>query len=208
METNLTLVIVAGVLVAAGVTLVLDRSLTRILIGFILVGNGINVMFLVASGPAGEAPIVGLSDGRMSDPLPQAMVLTAIVITLGTTAFGLALAYRSWQITGHDDVQDDVEDAMIRRLAELDEASATFDESTQGTPDEEGADVPDEEGADAPHRGRDAKPDPSGHAGAEIPGPRESSVVSELDDSVDPDDPPDDSDETTGPPDDEKGPRT
>ena len=47
----------------------------------------------------------------MSDPLPQALVLTAIVISLGTTAFVLAMAYRSWQLTGHDDVQDDVEDA-------------------------------------------------------------------------------------------------
>ena len=47
----------------------------------------------------------------MSDPLPQALVLTAIVISLGTTAFLLAMAYRSWQLTGHDDVQDDVEDA-------------------------------------------------------------------------------------------------
>ena len=56
----------------------------------------------------------------MSDPLPQALVLTAIVITLGTTAFLLALAYRSWQLTGHDEVQDDVEDRAIRRLAAAD----------------------------------------------------------------------------------------
>ena len=46
----------------------------------------------------------------MSDPLPQAMVLTAIVITLGVAAFLLAMAYRSWQLQGHDEVQDDVED--------------------------------------------------------------------------------------------------
>jgi multicomponent Na+:H+ antiporter subunit C len=65
----------------------------------------------------------------MSDPLPQAMVLTAIVITLGLTAFLLAMAYRSWQLTGHDDVQDDVEDAAIRRLAESDTGSGGYDDS-------------------------------------------------------------------------------
>ena len=142
MTPNLPLVILVGVMVAAGVTLVLERSLTRILIGFVLIGNGVSVLFLVVSGPAGTAPIVGLSDKPMSDPLPQAMVLTAIVITLGVTAFGLALAYRAWQLTGHDDVQDDVEDDLIRRRAEQDETSASFDAADAALPDEEGSDAP------------------------------------------------------------------
>ena len=68
----------------------------------------------------------------MTDPLPQALVLTAIVISLGTTAFVLAMAYRSWQLTGHDDVQDDVEDPAIRRLAAADEASDSFDLTSRG----------------------------------------------------------------------------
>jgi multicomponent Na+:H+ antiporter subunit C len=140
MTPNLPLVILVGVMIAAGVTLVLERSLTRILIGFVLIGNGVSVLYLVVSGPAGSAPIVGLSDDPMSDPLPQAMVLTAIVITLGVTSFGLALAYRAWQLTGHDDVQDDVEDDLIRRRAEQDETSMTFDEADTTLPDEEGAD--------------------------------------------------------------------
>lgn len=141
MTPNITLIIVSSVLVATGVTLILERSLTRILIGFLLLGNGVNILFLVVSGPAGTAPIVGLGDATMSDPLPQAMALTAIVISMGVTAFGLALAYRSWQLTGHDDVQDDVEDARVRRLAELDEASESFDNSHGGELDEEGADT-------------------------------------------------------------------
>ena len=140
MTPNLPLVILLGIMIAAGVTLILERSLTRILIGFVLIGNGVSVLYLVVSGPAGSAPIVGLSDEQMSDPLPQAMVLTAIVITLGVTSFGLALAYRAWQLTGHDDVQDDVEDDMIRRRADQDETSATFDEADTTLPDEEGAD--------------------------------------------------------------------
>lgn len=130
MTANLTLVLTASALVAAGVYLLLERSLTRVLIGIILISNGVNVAFLVTSGRAGGAPIVGVTEpARMSDPLPQAMVLTAIVITLGLTAFLLAMAYRSWQLTGHDDVQDDVEDAAIRRLAESDVESRSYDDS-------------------------------------------------------------------------------
>lgn len=150
MTANLTLALAGGILIAAGVTLVLERALTRILIGFILLGNGVNVLFLVAAGPAGTPPLVGLSPTEsMADPLPQAMVLTAIVIMLGVVAFGLALAYRSWQLTGNDEVQDDIEDAYIRRLAQLQEASTTFDESTGGQLEEEGADDPDEDEAAA-----------------------------------------------------------
>ncbi|MGH3423719.1 MAG: Na(+)/H(+) antiporter subunit C [Nocardioidaceae bacterium] len=141
MTANLTLVVLIGVLFACGVTLLLERSLTRILVGIVLIGNGANLFFLVASGPAGSAPIVGSgSDDPMSDPLPQAMVLTAIVITLGVSAFVLALAYRSWQLNRHDEVQDDVEDELVRRLAELDEASGSFDDSSGGELDEEGSD--------------------------------------------------------------------
>lgn len=141
MTPNLTLVVVAAVMVACGVTLVLDRSLSRILVGFILLGNGVNVLYLIVSGPAGSAPIVDAGAGPMSDPLPQAMVLTAIVITLGVTAFGLALAHRSWQLSGHDDVQDDVEDSRVSRLAELEAISPNFDEGQGGEPDEEGTDT-------------------------------------------------------------------
>lgn len=135
---NLTLIIVAASLVAAGVFLILERSLTRVLIGILLAGNGVNLLFLVASGPAKGAPIIGVNKtSQMSDPLPQAMALTAIVITLGMAAFLLAMAFRSWQLTGQDDVQDDPADAEIRRLAETDAASGSYDESD---PDE----LPDE----------------------------------------------------------------
>jgi multicomponent Na+:H+ antiporter subunit C len=144
-SANLSLILAASAMIGCGVYLVLERSLTRVLIGVVLIGNGVNTMFLVSSGPAGRAPIVGLHDAfEMSDPLPQALVLTAIVISMGTTAFLLAMAYRSWQLTGHDDVQDDVEDRAIRLLAETDEASDSFDLSTGAAEDE--FDLPEEEG--------------------------------------------------------------
>ncbi|NYG59193.1 multicomponent Na+:H+ antiporter subunit C [Nocardioides daedukensis] len=124
MNANLTLILVASTLIGCGVYLILERSLSRVLIGLLMMGNGVNLLFMVAAGPAGKPPIIGsVPTEDMADPLPQALVLTAIVIALGTTAFLLAMAHRSWQLNGNDDVQDDVEDAMIRRLAATDDVS-------------------------------------------------------------------------------------
>ena len=116
---NLVLVLLIGVLFGTGVYLLLERSLSRVLVGIVLLGNGANVLLLVAGGAAGGPPLVGSGpEEEMADPLPQALVLTAIVITLGLSAFLLAMAYRSWQLHGHDEVQDDLEDRRIaRRLA-------------------------------------------------------------------------------------------
>jgi multicomponent Na+:H+ antiporter subunit C len=146
MSPNLVLVVTIGVLFAAGVYLLLERSLSRVLIGVILIGNGANLLFLVAGGAAGRPPIVSDSDAPMSDPLPQAMVLTAIVITLGMTAFLLALAYRSWQLNRHDEVQDDVEDRRIARLAARDLRAVTDDDTELfiQTLDDEAAEARDE----------------------------------------------------------------
>jgi len=143
-DVNLTLVVVTAALVGCGVYLLLERSLTRVLVGLVLLSNGVNIMFLVASGPAGSSPFVGSSDPEdMADPLPQALVLTAIVITLGTIAFLLAMAHRSWQINGNDDVQDDTEDAAIRKLAYDDATSDSYGLTTDGQheddPEEDGA---------------------------------------------------------------------
>ena len=114
---NLTLVVVVGVLYAAGTYLLLQRTLTRIVIGLAIMAHGANLLLLLAGGRAGTAPLVGASAAAdMADPLPQAMALTAIVITFGVTAFLLALAYRSWLLTQDDEVEDDVEDRRIARL--------------------------------------------------------------------------------------------
>lgn len=142
MSVNLTLVVTCSVLCGAGVYLMLERSVTRVLVGLLLLSNGVNIALLTASGPAGEAPFYGSADtADMADPLPQALILTAIVITLGTVAFILAMAHRTWQLHGNDDVQDDVEDAAIRKLALDDAPSDSYGLSTRGqeedTPEEE-----------------------------------------------------------------------
>ena len=131
---NLSLVVVAGFLIATGVYLLLERALTRLLLGIVLASNGVATLYLVVSGPAKGAPFVGARPAdEMSDALPQAMVLTAIVIALASVAFVLSLAYRQWRITGSDDVPDDAEDELIKRLAERDEVSSTYDDDTQST---------------------------------------------------------------------------
>jgi len=145
MTLSLALIVAAAAMVGCGIYLVLERSLSRVLVGLVMLGNGVNVLFLISGGPAGRAPIVGeASVSSMSDPLPEALVLTAIVISLATVAFVLAMAHRSWQLNGHDDVQDDDEDRRIRRLAAADQASDSFDLSS-GQADRE-LEMPDEEG--------------------------------------------------------------
>jgi multicomponent Na+:H+ antiporter subunit C len=93
---------------------------------------------LAASARPAEAPIVG-NDGRLGDPVPQALILTAIVIGFALVSFLLAVAYRAWTISGNDQVEDDIED---RRLAAARRARA----AGQGD-------------ADAPDPGPPARPD-------------------------------------------------
>ena len=145
MNSALILVILAALLVGVGVYLLLERSLSRIVIGVAMVGNGINVLFLAAGGPPGAAPLY--VDGERvtySDPLPQAMVLTAIVITLGMTAFVLAMAYRAWQLNGHDEVQDDLEDRRLAQRAARDAVDARATDDDGSTLDDEARDAIDE----------------------------------------------------------------
>jgi multicomponent Na+:H+ antiporter subunit C len=103
----------AAMLFSIGTYLVLQRKLSRIIIGLGLLTHGANIL-LITSGRRGDPPIVGSGPQRsFSDPIPQALVLTAIVITFEVTALLLALAYRSWLLTEDDEVEDDVGDRAI-----------------------------------------------------------------------------------------------
>jgi multicomponent Na+:H+ antiporter subunit C len=107
----------AGFLCATGTYLVLTRQLSRVVIGIGLMGHGVNLLLVLAGGDGGEPAFVGGDPGKFSDPLPQAFVLTAIVIAMGVIAFLLSLAFRSWRITSDDEVEDDIEDRRIAREA-------------------------------------------------------------------------------------------
>lgn len=142
---SIMLVILCAVLVGTGIYLVLERSLTRIILGLSLLANGVNMALLIAGGKAGQPPLVGQAEStEMSDPLAQAMILTAIVITLGTTAFLLAMAYRSWQLDGNDEVQDDLEDRRVAVRAEKDERMVADLADHTGTTEEDKTDIHDE----------------------------------------------------------------
>lgn len=118
----MTLALVVGGLYAVGTYLLLQRTLTRIVIGIALLGHGANLV-LLASGRPGAAPIVGDSPpSTFADPLPQALALTAIVITFGVAAFLLTLAYRGWLLRGDDEVEDDIEDRRVARTPGRDES--------------------------------------------------------------------------------------
>jgi multicomponent Na+:H+ antiporter subunit C len=113
---NAVMALTVGVLYAVGFYLLLSRSLMRVLIGVVVLGHGTNLLLQLAGGPPGRAPILGeVPVSAFADPLPQALALTAIVITFALTTFLLALCYRSYVLVGHDEVQDDVEDRRIAR---------------------------------------------------------------------------------------------
>ncbi|WP_116996787.1 sodium:proton antiporter [Desertimonas flava] len=110
------LIVVAGWLCACGTYLLLGRQLSRVVIGIGLLGHGVNILLVLSGGDGGDPAFAGGDASGFADPLPQAFVLTAIVITFGVIAFLLALAYRSWRLTADDEVEDDVEDRRIARL--------------------------------------------------------------------------------------------
>ncbi|WP_081998475.1 Na(+)/H(+) antiporter subunit C [Sinomonas humi] len=115
MNPNLTLLIISGVLFACGIYLVLERSLTRVLLGLMMLTNGANLLLLTTGGYAGLAPFFakGTDPRAYTDPLPEAFVLTSIVISFAVTGFMLALVYRTWQLGRGDEVADDLEDRRV-----------------------------------------------------------------------------------------------
>lgn len=102
--------LLAALLVGTGVFLLLSRALIRLIVGLSLISYGVNLSILIAGAGTqqGSPPLLDLG-GPYNDPLPQALILTAIVIGFGTTALLLVLATRAYQVTGTDHVQDLVE---------------------------------------------------------------------------------------------------
>lgn len=108
---------VAAMLAGCGTWLLLQRRLSRIIIGVGLLGHSANLLLLVSGGRRGGEPLIGLGDAAdFADPLPQALALTAIVITFGITTFLLAVGFRAWQVSRDDEVEDAVEDRYLARL--------------------------------------------------------------------------------------------
>lgn len=129
---------VSAVLVGCGTWLLLQRRLSRIIIGVGLLGHAANLLLVVSGGRRGAAPLIGTGpEEQFADPLPQALALTAIVITFGVTTFLLAMGFRSWQLSNDDVVEDDVEDRYIARRRRVDPDVADEIEAEQAQAVEE-----------------------------------------------------------------------
>lgn len=108
---ELPLAVAIAVLFATGLYMMLRRSLIKIVLGLGLLGNAANLLIFATAGLTRGAPPV-MAPGAVTlpasaaDPLPQALILTAIVITFGVQAFALVLVYRSYQEVGSDDPDD------------------------------------------------------------------------------------------------------
>ncbi|WP_251550355.1 Na(+)/H(+) antiporter subunit C [Neobacillus muris] len=98
---------VIGILFMSATYLMLSKSLLRIIVGTGLLSHGAHLLILTMGGlKRGSAPLLGEHAKNYTDPLPQALILTAIVISFGVTAFFLVLAYRAYQELGTDNVEE------------------------------------------------------------------------------------------------------
>jgi multicomponent Na+:H+ antiporter subunit C len=109
MEIVLTILI--GVLYSAGIYMLLRRSLVKLIIGLILLGNGANMLiFLLGTITKGKPPVIADAanalTGIYADPVPQSLILTAIVISFGLQSFAIALIKRVYAVTNSDDLDD------------------------------------------------------------------------------------------------------
>ena len=98
----------SGVFLAAAIYLLLSRALIRMLLGLVLLGNAVNLLILVAGRLGRIVPPIALEGAKApltgaANPLPQALILTAIVIGFAMFAFLLVLAYRAYQSLEADD---------------------------------------------------------------------------------------------------------
>jgi len=133
----MTLLVSIAVAVMFGVAayLLLKRDLIRVIVGMVLLGNAANLFIMSAGLREGSAPLIG-SDRDFSDPLVQALTLTAIVISFGTATLVLSLVYRVYD--SHNSVD-------INRIGDAEEIQASIDDQPQ--PGEQSAldPIPDED---------------------------------------------------------------
>lgn len=98
--------ILVGILFAIGIYLILTKSLLRIILGTSILGHGVNLLIITMGGlKRGGPPLLGIKNLTYADSLPQALLLTAIVINFATTALFLVLSYRAYKVLGTDDTE-------------------------------------------------------------------------------------------------------
>jgi multicomponent Na+:H+ antiporter subunit C len=103
METLMSVVV--GLLFTLGTYLILTKNLLRIILGTSIISHGVHLLILTMGGvKTGGAPLLGANSTSFTDALPQALILTAIVINFAVTALFLVLSYRTYKTLGTDDM--------------------------------------------------------------------------------------------------------
>src|SRR5690606_2009095 len=108
---GLLVIILIGILYGSGIYLMLRRSMVKLLIGLLLLGNGANLLiFLLGDLTKGRPPVIppdsNIFTEIYADPIPQSLILTAIVISFGLQSFAIILLKRVYLATGSDNLDD------------------------------------------------------------------------------------------------------
>lgn len=146
-----------AILFAAGTFLLLQRDLLRVVVGILLISNSATLYIIVSSLSRGEAPIYPLSGAPVSDPLVQAMALTALIIGFGVSALLLAMVYRLY-LSNHSIDAETIARSERRQAAVLERSA---DPKVEEVPDED-LEEDEDEGAPSPDRAADDQPKPTG----------------------------------------------
>lgn len=106
---ELLLVFIIGLLYSSGIYMMFRRSMVKLLIGLLLIGNGANLLILLMGDLTKDIPpIIGVDEKTLpdvyADPVPQSLILTAIVISFGLQSFAIVLLKIVYRNTGTDDL--------------------------------------------------------------------------------------------------------
>ena len=104
---ELVTIILSGILIASATYLILSKSVLRIIIGLSILSHGVHLMILTMGQlKRGNVPVLDDAVSSYSDPLPQALILTAIVISFALTSYSLVLLLRNYKELGTDNTED------------------------------------------------------------------------------------------------------
>ncbi len=109
---EVVMAVVVGILYATALYMMLRRSIIKLVIGLVLLSNAANLLLFTAGGLTSGAPALipegmsALPPGAVADPLTQALILTAIVISFGVLAFAVVLIHRAYEVVQQDDMDE------------------------------------------------------------------------------------------------------
>jgi multicomponent Na+:H+ antiporter subunit C len=104
---ELLISVLIGIIFTVSTYMLLSKNLLRVVLGTLTLSHGSHLILLTMAGlQTGAPPLLGLGADNYTDPLPQALILTAIVISFGVTSFLLVLAYRTYKVHNTDDLTE------------------------------------------------------------------------------------------------------